>query len=151
MDFYPTIAEMAGIRRMTGRPLDGVSLTSVLRGGVPPKRDTFYWHYPHYSNQGGRPGAAIRQGDWKLIRWYEDDSTELYNLREDPGEKVNLAEKEETVAQDLNRKLKAWLDSMPVEMPISNPDYDEERETEGLAEAIREQLRKGELPTPGRK
>ncbi|HXJ43427.1 MAG TPA: hypothetical protein VNH18_29365, partial [Bryobacteraceae bacterium] len=85
------------------------------------------------------------------IRWYEDDSVELYNLRDDPGEKTDLAATEPTVADDLTAKLKKWLDEMPIEMPLSNPEYDADRETEGLAEEIREQLKSGALPTPGRK
>ena len=147
-DFYPTIAQMAGINRPMGRPVDGVSLVSVLKGGAAPKRDALYWHYPHYSNQGGRPGAAMREGDWKIIRWYEDDSISLYNLRSDPGEKTNLAEKEPVQTIRLRTKLNTWLDSMPLEMPTGNPDYDPERETEGLGTAIRKQLENGDLPTP---
>ncbi len=147
-DFYPTIAQMAGINRPMGRPVDGVSLVSLLKGGSAPNRDALYWHYPHYSNQGGRPGAAMREGDWKIIRWYEDDSVSLYNLRSDPGEKTNLTEKEPFQTIRLRTKLNTWLQAMPLEMPTGNPDYDPERETEGLAAAIREQLENGDLPTP---
>jgi hypothetical protein len=62
------------VDKLKGAPLDGVSLIPLLHGAGALARDALYWHYPHYSNQGGRPGAAIRMGDWKLIRWYEDDS-----------------------------------------------------------------------------
>jgi arylsulfatase A-like enzyme len=148
-DFYPTIAEMARIRGNLGRPADGVSLVPLLRGATTMRRDALYWHYPHYSNQGGRPGAAMRMGDWKIIRWYEDDAFALYNLREDPGEKTDVADKEPARASVMKAKLNKWLDSMPIDIPLSNPDYDPDRETEGLAPTIREQLTKGELPTPG--
>ena len=40
----------------------------------------------HYGNQGGTPGASVRDGDWKLIRFFEDGHEELYNLKEDIGE-----------------------------------------------------------------
>jgi arylsulfatase A-like enzyme len=93
----------------------------------------------------------MREGDWKIIRWYEDNSVSLYNLKSDPGEKTDLAEKEPEQATLLEAKLNKWLDSLPVVMPGSNPDYDAERETEGLGVAIREQLAGGELPTPRRK
>src|SRR5205814_820448 len=53
-------------------------------------RTNLFWHYPHYSNQGGKPSGAIRSGDFKLIESYEDGSLELYNLKEDPGETNNL-------------------------------------------------------------
>ena len=95
---------------------------------------------------GGRPGAAIRMGGWKLIKWYEDDAVELYNLPADPGERRNLAATETSVAKVLQTALENWLDSMSPAMPTANPDFDAARETEGLASAIREQLSNGELP-----
>ena len=150
-DFYPTIAEIAGVKRLIGRPVDGVSLVPTLRNGTPPRRDALYWHYPHYSNQGGRPGAAIQAGGWKLIRWYEDDSMELYNLAGDPGETTNLARRQPAKAKELRAKLDDWLREMRVSMPTANPAYDEAAETEGLGAAIREQLKTGELPTPVRR
>ena len=90
-DFYPTMLEMAGIAKDIGNPQDGVSMVPLLKQSGLPKRDALYWHYPHYSNQGGRPGAAIRQGDFKLIEYYEDGRTEMFNLRDDIGEARNLA------------------------------------------------------------
>jgi arylsulfatase A len=147
-DFYPTIARMAGVGRFIGAPRDGVDLTPVLRRGTPPKREAIFWHYPHYSNQGGRPGAAVRMGDWKLILWFEDDAVELYNLRTDEGELKNVADAERGKAQELRARLDRWLQEMSPLMPVRNPAYDAERETEGLADAIREQLRSGELPGP---
>ena len=147
-DFYPTLARMAGVRRFIGAPRDGVDLTPTLRRGTAPARDAIFWHYPHYSNQGGRPGAAIRMGAWKLIKWYEDGAVELYNLPTDAGEQKNLATAEPAIAQQLRARLDAWLADMGPAMPVSNPDYDADRETEGLADAIREQLRNGELPSP---
>lgn len=147
-DFYRTIAQMAGITRLKGDPRDGVNLTPLLRRGIAPARDALYWHYPHYSNQGGRPGAAIRLGDWKLIRWYEDDSVEFYNLRTDPGEKNNVATEQATRARRMLAMLNDWLTKMHPEMPKPNPAWDAASETEGLLKPIREQLKSGELPTP---
>ena len=89
-------------------------------------------------------------GDWKLIRWYEDRSVELYRLSDDPGETRNLAGTMPEEARRLEASLDKWLEAMGPAMPVANPDYDATRETEGLAPAIREQLVKGELPTPGK-
>ena len=147
-DFYRTIAQMAGITKLKGDPRDGVSLVPTLRRNFAPARDAIFWHYPHYSNQGGRPGAAIRLGDWKLLRWYEDNATELYNLRADPGEQKNLADTQAAKARGLDGLLDDWLHALKPEMPVPNPAYDPEQETEGLAPAIQEQLKSGELPTP---
>ena len=80
VDFVPTICEMTGTRP---RFTDGVSLAGALRGGKPPERPLF-WHYPHYSDQGGAPGGAVRLGDWKLIEFYEDGRLELFHLRGRP-------------------------------------------------------------------
>jgi arylsulfatase A len=145
-DFYPTLLEMAGVKSDPGDPADGVSMVPLLKQTGIPKQDALFWHYPHYSNQGGRPGAAMRQGDFKIIEWYEDGAVELYNLRDDIGEARNLAVQMPAKARDMKARLEAWLKDMNPEMPKPNADYDKARETEGLAPAIREQLRTGVLP-----
>lgn len=90
-DFYPTMLDMAGLPARPEQTLDGISLTPLLRGsGAMPSR-SLYWHYPHYSNQGGFPGGAVRDGDWKLIERYEDGHAHLYNLTDDIGERTDLA------------------------------------------------------------
>ncbi len=61
-DFYPTILDMAGLAPRPEQHADGASLTPLLRDKGKPERDALYWHYPHYGNQGGSPGAAIRAG-----------------------------------------------------------------------------------------
>jgi arylsulfatase A-like enzyme len=147
-DFFRTIAQLAGVVKLKGAPLDGVSLLPLLRKTGAPARSALYWHYPHYSTQGGRPGAAIRLGDWKLIRWYEDDSIEFYNLRNDPGETRNVTVEQEAKARGMLAMLNDWLAKTHPPMPNANPAYDPTLETEGLAAAIQAQLRSGELPPP---
>ena len=70
-------------------------------------REAIYWHYPHYG-AGGPPGGAVRAGDYKLIEFYEDGRVELYNLREDLGERNDLAAKMPEKAAELRRMLHAW-------------------------------------------
>ena len=89
-DLYPTVREMAGMPIGSGPAVDGESLVPVLRGSGMLRRNALFWHYPHYSNQGGQPGGAIREGDFKLIEWYEDGRVELYDLARDSGEKKDL-------------------------------------------------------------
>ena len=92
-DFYPTLLEIAGIDALPEQHLDGVSLTGILKGEQTElSREALFWHYPHYSNQGGMPGGAVRMGDWKLIERLEDGRTHLYNLKSDIGEQTDLAE-----------------------------------------------------------
>jgi arylsulfatase A len=128
VDFFPTICEMTGT---PGRGIDGVPLTRVLRGGTLRERPLF-WHYPHYSDQGGRPGGAVRLGDWKLIEFYEDSRQELFHLTDDPGEQRNLVRKEPGRAKKLHGLLRDWRAEVKAAMPRQNPGYDAARASEGL-------------------
>lgn len=127
-DFYPTMLEMAGLSLRPRQHKDGVSLVPLLKGKML-DRGAIYWHYPHYGNQGGSPGAAIREGDWKLIKWYEDGQLELYNLKGDIGEKNNLVDKHSDITERLHKRLKKWLREMDAKMPSPNPKYAEMKKT----------------------
>ena len=105
-DFHPTILELCGLTPPAG--LDGRSLVPLLRGGGQLDREALYWHYPHYSNQGGFPGGAVRAGDWKLVERYEDGRVHLYHLGDDIGERRDLAAKHPDKVRDLRAKLHAW-------------------------------------------
>jgi arylsulfatase A-like enzyme len=122
-DFFPTLLEVAGAKPSPGQTLDGTSLLPVLKGGRLPERALF-WHYPHYGNQGGAPGAAIRRGDWKLIEWQEDGHAELFNLATDLGEQNNLAAKEPQRVARLRAELAAWQKQVGAKFPAPNPNYD---------------------------
>ena len=78
---------------------------------------------PHYGNQGGTPGASARDGDWKLIRFFEDGHEELYNLKEDIGETKNLVDTEPEKRKELSAKLSAWQEEIEALMPEPNPEY----------------------------
>ncbi|MHC4546939.1 MAG: sulfatase-like hydrolase/transferase, partial [Planctomycetota bacterium] len=78
-DFYPTMLEMADLPLKPKQHVDGVSLVPLLKGKEKLERNAIFWHYPHYGNQGGSPGGAVRAGDYKLIEFYEDNRAELYN------------------------------------------------------------------------
>ncbi len=123
VDFYPTILEMAGVKTGEKPVIDGVSLLPLLKQRGDLKRSAIYWHYPHYSNQGGRPGGAVRAGDFKLIEFYEDGKLELYNLRDDIGEKTDLAARMPEKTKELHQMLVDWRKSVDAQMPTPNPDY----------------------------
>lgn len=122
MDFFPTMLELAGFPSRPGLHTDGKSLIKQLQGDDSGQR-TLYWHYPHYHGSGWKPGASIRDGDWKLIEFYHYDKFELYNLATDPGEQKNLAQKEPKMASRLRAKLKSWQNKMGAKMPIPNPAF----------------------------
>jgi arylsulfatase A-like enzyme len=93
----------------------------LLRGQKFLGRQAIYWHYPHYGNQGGFPGSVIRMGDYKLIANYVDDSIELYNLKDDIGEKHDLAKKMSKKTRQLKTMLEKWLNEVDAKMPTKNP------------------------------
>jgi hypothetical protein len=111
--------------------VDGVSLRPLLAGLQSAERPLF-WHYPHYSDQGGKPGGAVRLGDWKLIEFYEDGRLELFQLTDDPGEQRNLVRRESARAKKLHALLIDWRRSVNASMPTANPQYDPARASEGL-------------------
>jgi arylsulfatase A-like enzyme len=131
VDLLPTFAEAAGADRVSYSGVDGVSLVSLIREGMPLAPRPLYWHYPHYSNQLGRPAGAVRQGDWKLVELYEDSRLELYNLRSDPGEQHDLAAKMPERTREMHGMLKNWRQSVNARMPTPNPKYDPAREDYG--------------------
>ena len=89
----------------------------------PLARDALFWHFPHYRFPRG-PYSIIRSGRWKLIKWYQDDEFELYNLADDLGETKDLAKEKPEKVKELNAKLDAWLKSVGAKMPKPNPDYE---------------------------
>ncbi|MCE9611942.1 MAG: sulfatase-like hydrolase/transferase [Chthoniobacter sp.] len=123
-DLMPTMLEWTGLdpAKVVG-PLDGVSLMRMFMGIAPPPRALF-WHFPHYTNQGGRPGGAVREGDWKLVENYEDESVELFDLAKDPGETTNLAAQETARADGLRKKLREWRQRVGGQACAPNPAFD---------------------------
>jgi arylsulfatase A-like enzyme len=107
-DFYPTMLDLAGVSLKPDQHLDGQSLVPLLKGDKTLDRDALFWHYPHYSNQGGIPGGAIRVGDYKLIERFENGRAHLYNLKADIGERNDLAVTMPDQVAVMRSKLHAW-------------------------------------------
>jgi arylsulfatase A-like enzyme len=137
IDYFPTILELCGLPAAkqpnaqtpaTRSPIDGVSVAPVLKQTGPLARTELFWHYPHYHPGGATPYGAIRDGDWRLVEFYEDNHVELYNLRDDVGEKNDLAAKDPSRADALQKRLHAWRAEVGAQMPTSNPDYDAEKD-----------------------
>ncbi|RMH05313.1 MAG: sulfatase [Planctomycetota bacterium] len=122
-DFYPTILELAGLPARPGQHLDGLSLAPLLlgRSGLPAR--PLFWHYPHYGNQGGRPGGAVRLGRWKLIEWFGEERPELYDLDRDLGEAHDLAAERPEQTAELAALLRAWRRRVAARMPAPNPAW----------------------------
>lgn len=120
-DFYPTLLELAGLASSPQQHRDGVSLVPLLNSGEL-RRGALFWHYPHYGNQGGAPCSAVRDGDWKLIEWFEDGRLELFNLRADLSESKNLADGNPDKVKQLHARLIAWRKEVNAVLPAPNKD-----------------------------
>lgn len=145
LDFYPTILGM--VQNITGRDLsmekeglelDGISLWPLLTGGEKPSARPLYFHFPVYlqayspGDDDGRdplfrtrPGSVIIDSPWKLHCYYEDGGLELYNLEEDPGERINLADSESLKTREMAAQLQKWLTEKDAAQNFEkNPLYD---------------------------
>ena len=120
-DWYPTFLELAGLPPQPQQHQDGVSIAPLLRGETMEERPLF-WHYPHYGNQGGQPMAAVRRGNYKLLKFFEDNHTELYDLSQDIGESFNLTSELPDLANELETLLDAWIQEVGGIVPQLNPD-----------------------------
>ncbi|WP_298366019.1 sulfatase [uncultured Lutibacter sp.] len=123
IDFYPTLAEMAGAELPDSQKheIDGKSVAPVLREEteVLDDKTELYWHFPGYMDVRNMPQSVIHYRDtdnqhYKLFYLYEDDSYELYNLSKDIGETVNLLDESPSqktlyLANKMNNKLREWL------------------------------------------
>lgn len=130
-DFYPTVLSQAGIIPSEKQDIDGVDLTPLLKGGEHLSRKELYWHYPHYHGSAWTPGAAIRQGDWKLITFYESDSYELYNLSDDISETRDLSLKYPDKVISLKEKLRDLQKSMDANEAQLNSDFELKGSSDG--------------------
>ena len=122
-DFYPTLVEAAGLKADPAQTLDGVSTLAAWKNpSTQSVRDTLYWHYPldqpHFL--GGVSSGAIREGDWKLVEYFDEKHNpphELFHLTEDLSEKRNLADKNPDRVSDLKAKLIAWRADIGAHIP----------------------------------
>ena len=118
-DCYPTLLEVADLPPTPDHPLDGKSILPLLTQSQGIERDTLYFHYPNYAfHKQNRLGSALREGPYKLIQFYDDDSLELYDLRSDIGEQHNLAATSPEIAARLADKLHRWLRESDAKLPV---------------------------------
>ncbi len=128
VDLYPTLMEVTGAAPPQGTLLDGTSYLNLLKGEAPAqKRRPLYWHFPGYLGASENtwrttPAGAIREGDWKLIEFFEDGQRELYNLRTDIGERNNLAAAHPERVESLMQMLQVWRTETNAAMPAKNAD-----------------------------
>jgi len=120
MDLYPTILDYLNINKIPEQHKDGKSLYTLIEEGEKPEREALFFHYPHYHTSGWTPGSAIRKGDWKLLHFYENDSYELYNLKDDIGEQQDLSQQFPKKLDSLKQDLKEIIKETNSELPKEN-------------------------------
>ena len=138
LDIFPTLLEATHIS--DDMALDGKSLLPVLKGNKAPMKRALYWHFPAYLQMykadrafhdshdapywRTAPCGAIREGDWKLIEYFESGDVELFNLKNDPGEKKDLSKTEADKTASMYAKLRTWQKQTNSPIPKTlNPDY----------------------------
>ena len=146
IDMYPTFAEIAGTGVPRSYKIDGESLSPLLSGEGKFDREVLYFHHPHYVPMYGKtPGSIVRKGDYKLIYYFGDyldtqglqaehrklygrlelgEKIELFNLREDIGEKTDISRERPGKVKELMSLLRDWWDETNASLPIVNPGYD---------------------------
>lgn len=122
MDFFPTVLTLAGIQHNKN---DGENLLPVLIDDNPLQRDELFWHFPHYHGSAWKPGSAMRKGEWKLITFYEDERTELFNLKNDPGELNDVSEQFPVKTKELKNLLSKKLKESDAKFPQPNPNFNQ--------------------------
>lgn len=147
LDLYPTFIDVAGKKNKAGNILDGESLVSLFKGGDELKRKSIFWHFPGYLDKPdpgsrddvfrSRPVTTIRKGDWKLLLYHEEwtqdggmkkvdtnNSVELFDLKNDPGEKVDLASTNKLKRNELLKEILVWIKNTDAKLAYEpNPDF----------------------------
>jgi arylsulfatase A-like enzyme len=121
-DWIPTLLELAGQPAPGG--LDGESFAALLngRGPAPPRK--LFWHFPHYTNQGSRPSGAMRDGDWMLVEYYDEDRAELFDVKRDVAEERNVASQQPDRVKEMRAALAAWRLQTGAQENRPNPNFD---------------------------
>ncbi len=117
MDFFTTLLSIAKIKHNKN---DGQNLLPVLTRQKSLNRNVLFWHYPHYHGSAWKPGSAIRKGNWKLVTFYEDNRTELFNLQNDPSETTDVAIQNPKIVAELKEHLSKLLNESHARFPQPN-------------------------------
>lgn len=121
-DWIPTLLELAGQPAPQG--LDGVSFAALLTGRGPAPQRPLFWHFPHYTNQGSRPSGAMRDGNWMLVEYYDEEQVELYDLTKDIAETRDVAAQQADRVAAMRAALAAWRKGVNAQGNRPNPDFD---------------------------
>ena len=133
VDLYPTLLRAGGAASKPDQKVDGLDQTDALLGGTS-SRDRVFCHFPHGNAtrdsvmDGFYAGTYVRKGDWKLLRFYArnddgSDDLELYDLKNDLGERRNLAKEKPELVKELNGLIADFLKDTEAVIPKLNPNF----------------------------
>jgi len=129
-DYYPTLLAGLGLKPLPEQRFDGTNILPALKGGTL-AREALFQYFPH--NPGVPdwlpPAVSVHQGDWKLIRIFHGGEKGahrhlLYNLKEDLGEKNNLAASQPARVKQMDALIESFLSDTKAVVPIPNPAFD---------------------------
>ncbi len=123
VDIFPTLYKAINKNDVKNKAVDGKDIIDLVANEKKNMGRAIFWHYPHYSNQGGKPGAAMLKNGFKLILNYEDNSIEFYNLKNDISERNNIAATNKNMAVMYKQDLEKWLKENMAKFPTVNPAY----------------------------
>jgi arylsulfatase A-like enzyme len=130
MDLYPTILDSIKAPLKPQEHKDGISILPLLTGKDPLPKRNFYWHYPHYDET--TPYSSVLVGDWKVVRYADDNKTEVYNLKNDPMEKKDLSKSNPEKTAELIKILDQELAAVNAQPALQNPDFDPNKFSGGI-------------------
>lgn len=149
-DYYPTLLDSLALQPAPDQRFDGLSIMPALRSGIGfqpvetgeeraakdrleayPTNRAVFQYFPHSPGVPDwlPPAASIHRGDWKLIRIFHggEKGTHrylLFNLRDDLGERTNLAAQRPELVVELDARIEAFLAETNAVVPIPNPDFE---------------------------
>lgn len=133
VDLLPTLAGLAGVKTLPSG-VEGGDLLPLLKSGgsgaVKRPREGLFFHFPHYDFDNGGPASAIVLGSWKLVKFYETGSLQLYELSKDPSERNDLAREQPERVAELDKKLTDYLKTVDAQFATPNANYDPSKPVE---------------------
>jgi len=124
IDYLPTFCQITGVSGIP-KNVDGESILPLLLHpeNYDESNRPLFWHYPHFSNQLGRPAGSVRVGDYKLVELYENGALELYNLKNDISEAEDISRKMPGKTEEMYKLLESWRNNVNAQMPLPNPNF----------------------------
>jgi hypothetical protein len=130
-DYYPTLLAGLGIKPAPAQRFDGVNLLPALQGGTL-NREAVFQYFPHDPGVPDwlPPAVSVHRGDWKLIRIFHGGEQGahrylLFNLRDDLGERNNLASQKPELVAELDVLVAKFLADTQAAVPVPNPTFDQ--------------------------